>query len=463
MKANIILFAEKSREQLIQDILDREKKIQEQEQQIRDLEKQLGKKNALDEHRQFLRLDRLAKRSLRPRTPGQKTGHVGLTREKPSRMDRVVEQTLKKCPDCDHKLSASQEVIEHIQEDIVPAQVQVTCYRKHRYYCKHCQEMKTAAYASEEIPYGYLGPNILIQASILKYSHGLPFNKIKEVFEGLCGLKVTEGALAKCLQRMSEWLKVEEDEILKAIRGSPHTHMDETGWKVNGAKNWLWAAVNKMLAYYRVAASRGARVAKEIVGENYQGIICADFYAAYNRVGGKKQRCLVHLLRTMREYRARDDSAEFIKHEKRLKRIVNDAIRLQDRHNRLNSQIYKRRVKQIKRRLFAWSCGDYENENLKRLSKRFLKYWTQMLTFLDHPEISYHNNLAERMIRPNVIIRNRSFQNRSQAGADAHGTHMSLIQTLRLQKRNIAEEMKRAYLSHRQGNIAPILNFTSAR
>ena len=165
----------------------------------------------------------------------------------------------------------------------------------------------------------------------------------------------------------------------------------------------------------------------------------------------------------MREYRARDHSAEFIRHEKRLKRIVNDAIRLQERHSKLNTKIYKRRVKQIKQRLFTWSCGSYENENLKRLSKRFLKYWAQMLTFLDHPEISYHNNLAERMIRPNVIIRNRSYQNRSRAGADAHGTHMSLIQTLKLQKRNIAEEMKQAYLSHRQGKNAPILNFASAR
>lgn len=445
---------EQSKDELIEIIYEKEREIEK-------LKAELGKKNALEKHKEFLRNDRLAKRKSHPKTPGQKAGHVGVTRKRPQEFDFVVTQTLQACPTCDHKLSRSQGVVKHTQEDIVPAQVKVTCYMKHRYYCKQCKAMKTALAAAEEIPHSYLGPNILIQTAILKYSHGLPFNKIVEVFEGLCGLKVSEGALAQCLQRMSEWLQVEEEEILKAIRESPNIHMDETGWNVSGTKHWLWAAVNKKLAHYRVSVSRGASVAKAIVGENYQGIISADFYAAYNRVSGRKQRCLVHLLRTMREYRMRDNTLEFIKHEKRLKRIVEDSIRLQKRHLILNQKIYKRRVKRIKERLFAWSSGDYKNENLKRLSKRLLRFWSQTLTFLDHPEISYHNNLAERMIRQNVIIRKRSFQNRSQAGAKAHGTNMSLIQTLKLQGRDIFTEMKSAYLSHRQGIQSPVLHFAS--
>ena len=163
----------------------------------------------------------------------------------------------------------------------------------------------------------------------------------------------------------------------------------------------------------------------------------------------------------MREYRFKDNAPEFVKHEKRLNRIICDAIRLKERESELSELIYTRRVKQIKTRLFAWSNGDYQNKNLIRLAKRFLKHWIHVLTFLENPSIEYHNNLAERMIRPNVIIRNRSFQNRSRAGADAHGTNMSLLQTLRLQGRDIFTELKQAYLFHRQGNIAPVLNLAS--
>lgn len=333
-----ICFSEKSKEELIEIILEKERRIKE-------LEEELKKKNALDEHKQFLKADRLAKLAVRPRRPGQKAGHVGLTRDKPVKIDRIVEQTLKRCPDCRERLSATQEIVEHIQEDIIPARAQTTCYQKHRYYCRHCEKLVTAPPAADEIPHSYLGPNVLIQTIILKYHQGLPFNKIAELFEGLCGLNVSEGALAQALQRMSEWLAVEADEILKAIRISPHLHMDETGWKISGVNHWLWAAVNERLAHYQVAVSRGAKVAREIIGKDYAGVIGADFYAAYNRLPGRKQRCLVHLLRTLREYRARDNTVEFIKHEKILKRIVRDAIALGERRQEIEGKVYQRRIK----------------------------------------------------------------------------------------------------------------------
>ena len=85
-----IYFSEKSKEELIEIILEKERRIKE-------LEEKLKEKKALDEHKQFLKLERLAKIKARPRTPGQKAGHIGITRQKPLKIDRVVEQTLKQC------------------------------------------------------------------------------------------------------------------------------------------------------------------------------------------------------------------------------------------------------------------------------------------------------------------------------------------------------------------------------
>ena len=99
---------------MIQEILEKERRIEE-------LEKKLKEKNALDEHKQFLKAERLAKIKDHPKPPGQKAGHVGVTREKPTKSDRIVEQTLKQCPDCNERLSVSQEVVKHVQEDIIPA------------------------------------------------------------------------------------------------------------------------------------------------------------------------------------------------------------------------------------------------------------------------------------------------------------------------------------------------------
>ena len=137
----------------------------------------------------------------------------------------------------------------------------MTCFKKHRYYCKRCEKLVTAPCAAEEIPNSYVGPNVLIQALILKYHHGLPFNKMRDVFKGLNGFEISEGALSQGLVRLSEWLQIEKSEILTGIRMSRQIHMDETGWKIRGAKHWLWAAVNEKLAYYKVAVSRGAKTA----------------------------------------------------------------------------------------------------------------------------------------------------------------------------------------------------------
>ena len=52
-----------------------------------------------------------------------------------------------------------------------------------------------------------------------------------------------------------------------------------------------------------------------------------------------------------------------------------------------------------------------------------------MFTFVDHPEVEATNNLAERKIRPNVVIRKISGGNRSRKGAEAHETLMSLVVT----------------------------------
>ncbi len=205
------------------------------------------------------------------------------------------------------------------------------------------------------------------------------------------------------------------------------------------------------LAYYAVDLSRGRKVLRSVLTDEFKGILISDFYGVYFNLPYRKQKCLVHLLREFRECAKRDNSVEYHRSYKKIKRLINDALRLQGQHGRMNKTAYLRRVAMIKQRLFDFMTYPYRNKNLKRLSKRFSKFWLDMFTFLQDPGIAWNNNLAERMIRPNVIYRNRSFGNRSPRGAQAHATMMSLIQTLRLQKQDAAEFLKTAFIAHRQG------------
>jgi transposase len=436
---------EKTKEELVEIILT-------QEQRIKTLEDKLSIRKK--DPPEFIKPDT----RVYHHKPGQKPGHEGISRLLPANVDETIEQSLETCPHCQSKLGSPTETTEHIQEDIIPAHVRVTKYRRNRYWCPCCHKIIDAPYHKTEVPASRIGPNALIQAAILKYNHCLPYRKIAEVLKELSGLNVSAGALAQSLQRLSQWLNIEQQTILEAIRAGPVVHIDETGWRLDGKNHWLWAFVNEKLAYYRIERSRGRRIVKDTLNDNYSGTIITDFYGVYFKLPYKKQKCLVHLLRELRNTAKHDDSRAYCKFYKQIRRLVNDAVKLKEIKSSLAPVIFQRRFRRIKERLFML-IGDKhsENKNVSRIASRFSKFWLDMLTFLEIDNVAWNNNLAERLIRPHVIYRNRSFGNRSQEGIRTHETLTSLIQTLLLQKRSVCESLKTAFIAHRQGEIKPLL------
>ena len=450
LKGPRVFLAEQSKDELIDEILRLRKEKEELQKQLEELKKQI--KPA------FVKIPIYQKKK-RWKKLGRPVGHPGCTRPKPEVIDHIVEQRLEQCPDCGQE-SLSELVTEsqeHIQEDIVPARVEATKFIRHAYWCRVCKKQKRAPYAPEEVPYGYLGPNVLIQTVLMKYHHGLPYSKIQMMFKELCGLTVTDSALAQALQRLAYWLEVEEQVVLDAARASPWIHGDETGWKIAGTNHWLWDFVNEKLALYRIERSRGQKIPEEVLGRNYRGILLSDFLSAYDKSGRRRQRCLVHLIREMNQCRETDRSREYLAAYRKLKRILSDARTLGQKRGELAPWTFARRVSLIKARLLDFACQPFKNRNWQRLSKRLLKYYEEILTLREVPGLPQDNNHAERMIRPTVILRKISFQNMSRKGADAHEVLMSLLQTLRLQQKNPLNFFKLAYLKHRQGNPSPLL------
>jgi len=346
---------------------------------------------------------------------------------------------------------------------LVPSHVEVTRFLRYRYWCSCCKKMYTAPYAEDEVPCGHLGPRTLAMMVWLKYHLALPGNKVKDIFLDLCGLYVSEGAIAQALQRLGNYLQIETAQILKAVKEASIKHVDETGWKINGLKRWLWTFVNSQWSFFHIDKSRGSRVPKDFLGFPHLGTVISDFYSAYNKLLGDKQKCLVHLKRDIRKAReaflrrGKDPPPDFNDPDKKLKRLLADAKRLADRRGRLSLLSFTRLVRRLKERLFRFGSDPYSHPFWKTMSARILKHHRELFVFLDKPEVPQDNNTAERSIRPHVIIRNRSFQNRTEKGALAHSRLNSILQTSRLQKRDIVHALMTAYPKHRQDYQSPII------
>jgi IS1 family transposase len=65
------------------------------------------------------------------------------------------------------------------------------------------------------------------------------------------------------------------------VHARPVAHLDETGCHERQARAWLWVAVTAWVTVLVVCLSRGAKVAQELLGERFCGILVTDRWSAY--------------------------------------------------------------------------------------------------------------------------------------------------------------------------------------
>jgi hypothetical protein len=53
-------------------------------------------------------------------------------------------------------------------------------------------------------------------------------------------------------------------------------NIDETGWRTNGEKRFLWAFVAAQYVVYSIASTRGSALLIQVLGAVFEGILCSD-------------------------------------------------------------------------------------------------------------------------------------------------------------------------------------------
>ena len=88
---------------------------------------------------------------------------------------------------------------------------------------------------------------------------------------------------------------------------------------------------------------------------------------------------------------------------------------------------------------------ELDHEKAVTLQERLKKHEACWLVFLDDPRVPPTNNLAERALRPLVILRKLTFGHRSRAGAERMAVLMTVKETGKCHGRNPLEIFYRLY------------------
>jgi hypothetical protein len=138
----------------------------------------------------------------------------------------------------------------------------------------------------------------------------------------------------------------------------------------------------------------------------FGGVLVSDFYAGYDAMGCRQQKCLVHLLRDLNDDLWKNPyNAEYEAFVVEVKELVVPVIETVQRYGlkRRHLRRYSRLVDRFYGRHIV--PGGYDSEIVEKYQKRFLRYRESMFRFLEEDGIPWNNNAAERAIRHLAIQR----------------------------------------------------------
>ena len=283
----------------------------------------------------------------------------------------------------------------------------------------------------DALPNATLGNNVLALSAHWHYGLGMPSGQIADILSNHLSNTVSIGGFFGMWKRLGDWLQPWGDQLIDEMLESAVLHADETGWRVNGKTHWLWCFTTRDATFYMIHPSRGDAALFEFFQDTFYVVLVSDFWACYSHIQSNHQYCMAHLIRELKKVDGLNSSADWKDFSKKTKREFGDAFRLYHREEDYDPKQFPSRIERLNKRLIDLMSIESADPDIKRLTRRQIKYWEKLLVFLDRPEVPPTNNLAEQEIRPAVAMRKVIQGNQSERDARTQSILMSIYRTLK--------------------------------
>jgi transposase len=383
---------------------------------------------------------------------GGQPGHPGRTLEWSEEVSAVVEHRVKQCEGCGASLEQVpvETMLLRQVHDIAAIELKVTEHRAEVKVCPRCEQKSEGQFPIEASNLVQYGPRLKGMMVYLMEGQLLPSKRTCEVLKDLLGVEVSEGSLYNAREQCFKKLAPIVQEIKDAVTGSSVVSFDETGLRVNHKLWWLHVACTSRLTYYFVHPKRGPGAMDEMgILPEFKGKAIHDGWKSYGLYDCEHFLCNAHHLRELQFIWERYAQPWTVQMRLLLVTILRQVQELQRQGQ--SGLPPDQRQAFIARYLAVIDQGLAANPSIapppdspkkrgrpkqsppRNLLDRLLSQQESVLGFMDHFDVPFDNNQAERDIRMMKLKQKISGSFRSSDGAKMFCSIRSYISTLRKQ------------------------------
>lgn len=371
-----------------------------------------------------------------PKPLGAPEGHKGYTRHIPERFDLIKPHIPKKCPSCNTKLigKPKKRRSRYITDIRLTSKAKTTRHDIYRKYCPKCKKYVEDK-VNEALPRANLGLNLMLLIMYLKLGLRIPCEKICDFLSTCYGVKLSKGGVVGVLKQLAREFGDYYAYLERIIKLARVKHTDSTSWRIAGTNFFAWVFIACGVVLYKIRKRNNSRVPLTVFGtKQKEKTLVIDRHSALRALAEKAgfllQLCWSHILDDSKQL-AKNFGAEGKYVHRKLKEIYELA-------NGLNHEGALEEVEQLKGEILQLTQRHYKHLTVWKFVKNlYYRDVENLFRFVTDPDIDPTNNISERELRVLVIIRKISFGSGSRRGANTTAMLLSIIQTLRFNKKNV--------------------------
>lgn len=407
------------------------------------------------------------RRATTGRKRGGQPGHPGRFRAllPPEQVDAIVVVTPEVCGHCGQPFPSAEPCRRsrawrrQVVEFVGKLSVRVTEYQMQVRRCAQCGK-RTRAALPAGVPASAFGPHLTAVVALLTGRFRLTHREVREALATLWDVAVSLGSVARLQQVQRAAIEKPYTEVREAVKQAAVVNMDETGWRENQRRAWLWTVVTATLTVFLIDPTRSGAVVDTLLGEKYAGIVGSDRYAAYRRFAAKRRAlCWAHLKRDFAAMAEREGEAGALGRWGLAEITRMFVLWHRFRDGEMDRAGLIRRMVPVQARMGRVLRRGREGTDPKAASlcRDLTKWWDALWTFTRVEGVEPTNNVSERALRPGVLWRKGSFGSDSAAGSRFVERMMTVTATCRQQGRKVLDFLVAAGEAALKGTPAPSL------